>query len=397
MPSPSPTPAVTLGTLNPKNVLSGWSTPRLLRVARATAAGAALLTGIVATGTFDTSGVNATPPVIAEQWVAAERASVAMSQVDLLGTQRVADALTEGSAQDDLAQDFNTSALAAARGMAGSAPHTAASGDSTVAEMARGSSLALTGMERAVAAAANGDENDARALLEEARSASYAAASGASTVGRNHAQDLNAGTRSGLVGVLGALTTLLLGGICVWLAVRTRRIINIPLTVATVITLGLAFVSLNPDTLSFSFEERTTAVHSESSALNRLYQARADQYALAMGAEANFTDTSSAVSSALNRVGDRRYTDAWREIYDQHEQVVAAGSLEASLSVLASSDAQFQGLTAALNQEIEQQLEDARSSVGTPAAITSGVALLLGLIAAALAWTGLSQRVRDYR
>lgn len=364
----------------PSTQPAGSSTPRLLRFARGAAAAAALLTGVVATGTFGTGGVNATPNVIAQQWVAAEEAGVEIAHADLLAAQRVSaddDALrsTYDQTVGTVAEDLTS--------MAGSG------GAATTASAAAGPWTSfVVGTERAVADGSTEVYADASASARQAVTA-------ARDLADQHAEDLRTGSRSTLTAVVGGAATLLMLGILVWLALRTRRILNVPLTVATLITAGLTYISLNPSALPVDYDQRVATASGTAQALQDVYAARQAQHATSLGLEDRWQDASEAARVSVQSLGSSGLNDQWSDVQSAGDQA-AAGELGVQEAISGSQEA-FDGLEAALREELTGQLDESSGAVGTPAAITSGFALLLGLIAAALAWAGISQRLKDYR
>ncbi|MGD8200700.1 hypothetical protein ACQE98_08560 [Ornithinimicrobium sp. W1679] len=379
------------------------STPRLLRVARGVTAAAALLTGVVATGTFDTGGVNSTPNVIAAQWTAAERTGVDLAEAELRTTEQAAaratgtelPAASETTATPVEALRAAAGAHARSGGEAGRSSETA----SQIAEaavlvgqtqVATASGESATDGATGVAPAVSEDLTDARTLLRAATDSSDATAT-------THAEDLATGSRSVLTGVVGTLATLLMLGVLVWLALRTRRIVNVPLLVATVMTGWLAYVSLNPSAVPVSVDGQVGGTAEVASALQEVRQARAAQYAPVLGTPDTYGTDGTEATRALATLDDRELADTWQQVDAAQEDVAAAADPAAAAEVLAGTQEAWAGLEAELTERLDGRLAAATSRVGLPAVISSGLALLLGLAAAALAWAGITQRLKDYR
>lgn len=361
------------------------STPRMLRLARGAAAAAALLTGVVATGTFSTEGVNATPNVIAQQWVAAERAGVEMAHADLLAAQRV-----DGTAGEGTQAAFDEAVGSVTRDLAGVGSTSARSADAT--DAAQDWASFVVGAERAAGGADAGGDAAAE-IYAPASQAARSATTATDALATEHATDLHSGSRAGLIAVVGLLTTTLLLAILVWLALRTRRIVNVPLAVAAVITAGLTYVSLDPSALPVDYEQRVQDASASATALQDVYQARQAQHAVVLGLEDRWAAEAGAARDSLADLRLDELDDAWDRLAatpegdgaDVHEQAISA------------SQEDFETIVQTLQQRLDDQLAASTTTVGRPAAITSGVAFLLGLIAAALAWAGISQRLKDYR
>ncbi|WP_131104131.1 hypothetical protein [Ornithinimicrobium sufpigmenti] len=363
----------------PTAARSSWNTPRLLRLARAGAATAVLLTGVAATGTFSTDGLNATPDVIAQQWVAAERAGVEIAQADLRTAERIA-----GGDQQGARDSFDDAVTQVGTDLTSLGTDRFESG-----EIAREWSTFVLGAERAVAAAQNaaspGSES-VTAVYGTASQVSGSAVERTDQVAERHAQDLRTGSRSMLTGTVGTVATLGLVGLMVWLALRTRRIVNVPLLLATAITAGLTYLSFNPSALPLTYDQRLADTTAAATALQEVYQARTTQHALTPGQGDRWPDEAAEAGRAVG-AGDAR--TLWEEIVE--------ATPEPGGEAVSATQATFTQLETVLRDRLDDQLDTAVAAVGRPAGITSGVALLLGLVGAGLAWTGLTRRLRDYR
>ncbi|KUG53594.1 hypothetical protein AVL62_02085 [Serinicoccus chungangensis] len=342
------------------------STPRLLRLARAGAAAAALLTGVVATGTFSTDGINATPNVVADQWAAAEQARVDIPRADLLAAQRVTD--PDGVDQQTL-EAYDEVLRAAATDLS-------RMGDD--AGVAAGDwSAFVTGVERAAAQESTDVYADASRLAGIATEQVAAVADA-------RADALLTGSRSVLTTVVGTLGVVVLVGIMVWLALRTRRIVNLPLAGATLITAGLTWLSVNPGALPLDYDQYVEDTRASTTALQEVYQARTAQVAAAGGVDVDAPEQQvTEATQALERLDDPELEQAWSEVSSGEDPA-------------ASADAYAQ-VESALADRVSDDLASVDPGVGAPAALTAAGALLLGVVAAGLAWTGITQRLRDYR
>ena len=341
------------------------STPRLLRLARAGAAAAALLTGVVATGTFSTDGLNATPNVVADQWAAAEQARVDIPRADLLAAQRVTDPAAAG--QQGL-ETYDEVLRAAATDLS-------RTGDDAGGAAGDWSTF-VTGVERAVA-------QESTETYAAASAAAASATDQVAEVADARADDLLTGSRSMLTTVVGTLGVAVLVGIMVWLALRTRRIVNVPLTGAALVTAGLTWLSVNPGALPLDYDQYVQDTRASTTALQEVYQARTAQLAAAAGVDVDAQEQVTQATQALDRVGDPALEQAWSEVAageDPQETTGAYAQVEDALAARVTDD-----------------LDRVEPGVGAPAALTAAGALLLGVVAAGLAWTGVTQRLRDYR
>ncbi|GAA4872039.1 hypothetical protein [Serinicoccus chungangensis] len=341
------------------------STPRLLRLARAGAAAAALLTGVVATGTFSTDGLNATPNVVADQWAAAEQARVDIPRADLLAAQRVTDPAAAG---EQGLETYDEVLRAAATDLS-------RTGDDAGGAAGDWSTF-VTGVERAVA-------QESTETYAAASAAAASATDQVAEVADARADDLLTGSRSMLTTVVGTLGVAVLVGIMVWLALRTRRIVNVPLTGAALVTAGLTWLSVNPGALPLDYDQYVQDTRASTTALQEVYQARTAQLAAAAGVDVDAQEQVTQATQALDRVGDPALEQAWSEVAagdDPQETTGAYAQVEDALAARVTDD-----------------LDRVEPGVGAPAALTAAGALLLGVVAAGLAWTGVTQRLRDYR
>ncbi|WP_122260554.1 hypothetical protein [Ornithinimicrobium cerasi] len=361
------------------------ATPSRLRLARGLATGAALLTGIVATGTFDTGGVNATPNVIAAQWEAAERAGTDVAAARLEVARGVAESAAAVPEAERLADPAAFPAL-----LGSAAEWVARSGTSTSGSLV---DVAIAGQEALRVAEA--DPGAGAAGLQEVVTLTDESMAVTDAVADGHAVDLRTGSRSALTAVVGGLATLLLGGLLVWLALLTRRIVNVPLAIATAITAGLTYVSLNPAALPVDYDQRVDAAAQSAQALQDVRVARAAQYAQTLDA-GTAADPVDRAADSVRALGEPAVSDAWDVVLDAQADLDDTTGAE-GLAVVTASQEGFAEAESALEELADTRLGASVGSVGRPALVTSGLALVLGLVAGALAWTGLTQRLRDYR
>lgn len=377
-------------TQSPQPAQSGQTRPQRstspgrLRLARGLATAAALLTGVVATGTFDTSGINATPNVVAAQWQAAERAGTELAAAELTVARTVAQASAGGS--EDAA---GTSAAAKefTDRLDVAAEEHARSGAGTSAGLV---GLAVAG-DRTVRSAADAPKEAAEAYAD-LHVRTVDALSVTDTTAQERAHALKTGSRSLLTSLVGGVATLLLVAIMVWLALLTRRIVNVPLLLATAITAGLTQLSLNPGALPVDLDGQVAARSATTHALQEVRLARAAQYAQTFG-RGTADDEVADATSALRAHGDPQLERAWTDVYQAQQDLASADGADARLAAVEGAQEQF--------TTVEDGLSDRLAAVdvttGRFATITAGLALVLGLVAAGAAWTGLTRRIRDYR
>ena len=348
------------------------TTPRLLRVLRGVAAAVALLTGVAASGTLSTDGVAATPTALAQEWTATQRASVLVAEADQALAQRVVDGDTDESRAAFERITTEVSRELGTVGDDGGAPEAWAT--YLVAAERAGTSVGYSageGQDR-YGTARQGAADAGQALQRVA----------------DQRVDALSGPRSELTGVLGTLATLALLGVLVVLALRTRRIVNVPVLAATAITAGLTYLSVNPGSLPVDYEAQLASPATTATALASVHEARAAQLAESVGAGDAWQGAAAAAGEALAAA------DEGSDLVTDWEEIAEGDADGASIS---ASQEDFEGLAATLEQRLDDQLAAVDTQVGAPALITAGAALLLGVVAAALAWTGITRRLQDYR
>lgn len=338
------------------------------------AAAAVLLTGVAATGALSSSGISATPNVIASQWAAAEQAGVEIAHADVQAAARMApDAAQEGL------EEYDSTVASASRHLSRM--------DDRGGEAGTQWSTFVVGVERAVATAGE-DGSAAGQAYTQASGSARAATATTDQIATARADDLLSGGRSALTITVGTVATLALGGILVFLALRTRRILNIPLLLATMITAGLTYVSINPSAVPISADSQVESTVAYAGALQSVYQARQAQVAQAFSDGENWQGEAAAATEALDEVDDNE------ELLQEWAQVSAVAGEPAMVQ---STQENFDRVEEELSAGLEDQLGRLGVEVSGPAILTSGGALLLGLGGAWLAWSGLSRRLQDYR
>lgn len=200
--------------------------------------------------------------------------------------------------------------------------------------------------------------------------------------------------------MVGTVSTLGLIGLLVWLALRTRRIVNVPLLVATAITGGLTYLSINPSAIPLTYDQRLEETTATATALQEVYQARAGQHAVALGLSPSSPEDVDEARAAIEELDAPQISQAWATVQTAHDEILAGdgvGDAEEAAGLVSSTQEAFQTVESDLRERLDERLGEAGSDVGLPAGITSGAALLLGLVGAVFAWTGLSRRLQEYR
>jgi len=215
-----------------------------------------------------------------------------------------------------------------------------------------------------------------------------------------------------------------LAGVQVWLARRTRRYVNVPLAAATVAVLA---VTVAGGVIMVGAQSRADGVRSSSyAAFTSLADARISVnaaksdaaisflYLRTGGSSATFrTDfdaRTGAVEAALQRAGEassgvdvgKPYA-AWKAgatgLFGKVDQawVDSAGELASQTSKI---NGDFSTVDGALDRGITAQVGQVDQRLGDgnlPLVVIGWLALLVGILAAVLAWGGIAQRLEDYR
>lgn len=102
--------------------------------------------------------------------------------------------------------------------------------------------------------------------------------------------------------------------------------------------------------------------------------------------------------NAVDELADPVVSEAWESINTAQRQVADGGLTgDAAAELLAPTQEAFETAETRLRDRLDTRLSEAGPQVSRPAGITSGAALLLGLVGAVFAWTGLSGRLKEYR
>lgn len=394
-------PATQPGTGTPATEMGrpGSRMPRDLRRLRNVTALACVATGLAATGYLGLGGIEGGPAALADHVADAGRAGTEVARSGLQGAEVL---LAETGGEDtgapldslDSTRSGAATALAAAAGGTGADAALREAGGSYVAYVAS--------LERARAQAADDPEAatasavQAQTVLDEQVLAPLEA-SGASAV------DRVGGTRGGILAAnVGIVSTLLLLGGSVWLARKTHRVVNPGLAGATVITGAITALALNPGSLPGDATEAVNAAWQDQTTVSRLYEARTLDTTLALpGAEAEtlqarWDETVTELGSGLADAPTEEQ-NAWQAYLEAHEQLVAAEDGAGRAEALTAGDDAMASLLEWAQSRTDAAYTGLQDDVGRPAVITSGASLVLGLVAAGLAWSGINRRLRDYR
>lgn len=209
------------------------------------------------------------------------------------------------------------------------------------------------------------------------------------------------------LGVGGAATVLLLGTGW-WLARRTRRVVNPPLAVGTLLILGATGLGIAATLLpsgAVSASSATGYLSTSATAHQGAAQARAAELS-ALLPSADVAAATSTAKDADTRVQQALAGDeaigassgaTWRIYAQLQGQVLAQASANRSTAISTSTGAgaeAFERFTASLPRVDANAALPTRSDTGAPWA---WLALLGGVAGGALTWVGLDRRLKDYR
>jgi hypothetical protein len=229
-----------------------------------------------------------------------------------------------------------------------------------------------------------------------------------------------------LVGAaLVALATLAV--VQVWLARRTRRVLNLPLVAASVLVLAAVVVgsvvaartqsSTNrvqdtpyAATLALSGARIAAFTGKSNESIALIYLGTGGDYATpektyGQDVATATTQLGTAASRSAGPVGQDALA-AWTGLHDQRWQQAqtdwlgAVTQAIAPVSEQASANAQFDAFDTASDAALTTQAEAVASGLGDSRGglvVTGWAVLVLGMLAAAAAWWGLSQRLEEYR
>lgn len=212
-------------------------------------------------------------------------------------------------------------------------------------------------------------------------------------------------------------------GVQVWLARRTRRYVNLPLASAAVAVLAVAVVG---GVIMVGAQSRADGVRSSSyAAFTSLADARIAVNAAKSDAaisflylrtggssatfRADFDARTRAVDAALTRARDAASGDVRTSFHAWKDEATGLFGKTDAAWVASAHDladptkkinTDFAALDHALDQGITDQVGQVDRRLGEgnlPLLVIGWLALLVGILAAVLAWGGIAQRLEDYR
>jgi hypothetical protein len=223
---------------------------------------------------------------------------------------------------------------------------------------------------------------------------------------------------------LGVLLLVVLAGLIatqIWLFVKTHRVFNPPLALATVLVLvagvvGLAAIAWSRGQEKDTRETRYLQTVGLATARINALDAKSNEalVLVARGSgqtyEQRFSEVSRRASEALDapeiQMDDLQVRNLFDTYLSNHGEVVRlekAGSYDQAVALATgdgaanSSFAQFEKTSASALAERADQLSDDLSKAQTPLVVMSFVMLAAGLVAALAARRGIAQRLREYR
>lgn len=367
--APATTPSTTGGGRpSSRRARSGAGTPRLLRVLRTTTAAAAIATGLLASGAVAGSSSDAL-----QDWADAERSVVHMAEADLLAGERVADRDTSVGTQE---------AFADAAGEVRLVAHYSREPDVTTTW-----SEALLTAERAATQAA-ASSPDAATTYRAAHERADEAVRQADDIASRRAEDLSSGPEAVIARVVGGATLALFIVTLVVIALRTRRVINIPLVggtllVALILSGGIPGLTSAPS-------ENVDRARELSESLQSVHQARAAIVTTELGLDSGWSSNDARFGRAWI---SEQLRDDWSTLANSAESAVS-GQVSADTAKTDSTEA-YQRLSRTLGTQLDTTLSDSRGSAATT--FGAGLTMALGAAAGVLAWWGIGQRLREYR
>lgn len=207
---------------------------------------------------------------------------------------------------------------------------------------------------------------------------------------------------------IGGAAAVLLVGTGWWLARKTRRVVNPPLAVGTLLVIGAAGLGVAATLLpsgAVIASSNTGYLSPSATAHQGAAQARAAELS-ALLPSADVASATSAANDADARVQQVLTQDeaigassgaAWRTYAQAQVQVLSQVGSNRSTAITTSTGSgagAFERFTASLPRVDANAALPTRSDAGAPWA---WLALLGGVAGGALAWIGLDRRLKDYR
>ena len=205
--------------------------------------------------------------------------------------------------------------------------------------------------------------------------------------------------------VVGGAATVLLVGSMVWLARKTRRVINPPLLIGTVLVAGTTVFSAGAAVQSSvvvgGAADGATALKSQSVVLAAAHEARAAELQSALaGSTAQVQAAGQQAQDAAARAdaAGAAANPAWATYVQSQKQTLSAAPNDRAKAVTNATTTSATAF-AAFVKEAGAVTATAHNDAGAPAAGSTlpWLALLAGLGGGSLAWIGLDRRLKDYR
>lgn len=403
----------------------GSRMPVDLRKLRAAAPIACVLTGLAASGLVGLDGLQQSPYAVIDQHRYVSEALHTFRDADLLaGSYLALQAIDSSAPSPERTERLNRwrgrytarsqevgPYVVQAAGAAGALPELPSAVNAMTSY--------ATSMERTLTPPAGSATSPARSPVEAA-SASYrrlgadaqtriltplqtVSAAGLTRLGSDDAVGGRAGGRA-LVILVGGLSTVALVLTSAWLARKTHRIVNPGLALATLLTLGVTAMATVPG-ISFgdSPEVSVRQATRVGQLSEQLYQLRRTELSSVLpggdpaAAQREWQERSGQITGNARTMGSE-FTAAWRAYTTQHAPLVDTRSpVTERVAALTASTEAFSNVLSVTRTAQAVAARGLTNSVGDPAYLESGTALVAGLVAAGAAWVGIGRRLREYR
>jgi len=208
-------------------------------------------------------------------------------------------------------------------------------------------------------------------------------------------------------------------GVQIWLARRTRRVFNVPLTFGT----GVVLVALVLGGLAMIFTQSSvdTVRDTNYAATRALSQARIAAFDAKSNESLSLVDQSAAgdyekqyqslVATADQELGaasnagagdvGQAELQAWTDVHAKIREADAKGDWSTAVDrATGASNATFQALDAKTGSALTSEANQVSDNLGSPhliLVVLGWLTLLLGLVAAISAWLGVARRLEEYR
>lgn len=377
------------------------STPQMLRRLSALGLLAGVLTGAASFGAI-TIG-ESTARTDAATLATASSATRALTDIDVARGQATSAYLGASGAS---AADVQEAVADAAVSLAALRP--ASEQSAAAVEQAQ---RALTGYAATSSTAVSAGSTD-RAAGQRLQAADAALAQATNTVSQLafEGRTTTGSTVATLLPILvGGAGTVLLAGTGVWLARKTRRVINPPLLVGTLLVAGslaLGVVATAAPATAISAEAGTGYLSDTAAVRAAAGQARAAELSAVLPG-ADVAASSTAANDARNRVdsllaaGPTAFPDniatSWRSYAAQSGQVLGTAGSNATAAATAATTTSAAAYSAFAAELPAVNTSAPDPATPDPAAPWAWLSLLAGIAGGVLAWIGLDRRLKDYR